>query len=238
MVKFKENDIYALKIKNVNSKYNGRYLILIKSSVQGWDKTVNKKTFRFKITKEKSLPKIEEINSLEYIITHFQHELEKYFPGEGIPFEELKKKRDKIKVYPDKYGYLYTYITEIYFINKDIPKDLIYIGNAEINLPLHEYIPFSEYGYKYQQNSWDNIVNNLIQKYEDYNLKKSKWFTKDKAEIVKKARLDDIASAIECENLCNYLEEKGILHKLFEDEEEIEDSLTYVGGEEKDPFEE
>lgn len=238
MVKFKENDIYALEIKNVNDKYNGRYIIIIKCSQPEWTKRENKCIFRFKITKEKRLPKIEEINDLEYIITHFQHELEKYFPGEGIPFKELKEKRDKVKVYPDKYGYLYTYITEIFWVNQDIPQDLIYIGNAKMDLPHNEYMPFTEYGYKYQPKSWDNIVNNLIQKYEDYNLGKSEWFTKEKAEIVKKARLKDIGATIECENLCNYLEEKGILHKLFEDEEEIEDSLTYVGEEEEDPFKE
>ena len=35
----------------------------------------------------------------------------------------------------------------------------------------------------------------------------------------------------------NGLKEKGILHKLFEGEEEMEDSLTYVGEEDEDPFE-
>lgn len=237
MVKFKENDIYALEIKNNKSKYNGRYIIIIKCSVLGWEKYKNKKNFRFKITKDKRLPKLEEINDLEYIITHFQHELNKYFPGEGIPFEELKAKRDKVKVYPDKYGYLYTCLTEIYFYNKNIPDDLIYIGNKEIDPPLHEYIPFTEYGYKYQVNSWDNIANNLISKYEDFNLKKSEWYNEEAAERVKNGRIDDIKARIECDRFVKKLEDAGILHKLFEGEERIEDSLTYVGGEDKDPYE-
>ena len=30
MVKFKDNDIYALKIENVNKEYNGRYIVIIR----------------------------------------------------------------------------------------------------------------------------------------------------------------------------------------------------------------
>lgn len=236
-LKFKENDTYALEIKNINEEYNGRYIIIIKCSIASWNDNINKRLFRFKITKDKKIPKLEEIDDLEYIITHFQHELEKYFPGEGIPFEELRKKRDKVKVYPDKYGYLYTCISEIYFYNKNVPENLIYIGNKALKLPKHEYIPFSGYGYMCDLKEWENIVENLIKRYEDFNLKKSEWLTEEKARIVKEARLNDIGSTIECDNLCNYLKEKGILHKLFEDEEEIEDSLTYVGGEDEDPFE-
>lgn len=235
MVKFKENDIYALEIKNISEEYNGRYIIIIKNSILGWSKFIDKRIFRFKITKKKELPKLEEIDDLEYIITHFQHELEKYFPGEGIPFEELRKKRDKVKVYPDEYGYLYTCISEVYFYNKNIPEDLVYIGNKKLKLPEHEYIPFSEYGYNYQARTWENIVENLVQRYEDFNLRKSKWLSIEGAEKVKQARLYDIGSTIECDNLCKYLEEKGILHEMFKDEEEIEDSLTYVGEEDEEP---
>ncbi len=35
--------------------------------------------FRFKITKDHKLPKQEEINTLKYVIIHFQHELENIF---------------------------------------------------------------------------------------------------------------------------------------------------------------
>lgn len=237
-LKFKENDIYALEIKNINEKYDGRYIIIIKCTLSEWSNRENNSLFRFKITKDKKIPKLEELDDLEYIITYFQHELEKYFPGEGVPFEELRKKRDKFKIYPDEYGYLYTCISEIYFYNKNVPKDLIYIGNKKLKLPKHEYIPFTEYGYKYQANNWENIVENLIQKYEDFNLRKSEWLNEEAAEKVKNRCLRDIRDTIECDNLCNYLKEKGILDKLFEDEEEIEDSLTYVGGEDEDPFEE
>lgn len=241
MVKFKENDIYALEIKSDNLKYDGRYIIIIKCSWPKWakrDGNNDKRYFRFKMTKDKKIPKLEDIENLEYIITYFQHELAKYFPGEGIPFEELKKKRDKVKLYPDKYGYLYTCISEIFFYKKNIPENLIYIGNKELKLPKHEYIPFTEFGYKYSENTWDNITENLIHKYEYYNLKKSPCFSEEGVKAVKEARLEEIAATIECDKLCKYLEEKGILHKLFEDEEEIEESLTYVGEEEEDPFKE
>lgn len=236
MVKFKENDIYALKVENIDEQYNGRYIIIIKQSIPEWGDFINKKQFRFKITKDKKLPKLDEINSLEYIITHIQHELAKYFPGEGMPFEELKAKRDKYKVYPDEYGYLYTYISQIFFTNKNIPENLIYIGNQKIDLPKKEYIPFTAYGYSFQEKSWENIIQKLIDCYENINLKKAKAFSKEASQRIKEHWLDEIGSAIEVENLIEKLKEKGILDKLFEDEEEIEDSLTYVGGEDKDPY--
>lgn len=116
MVKFKENDIYALKIEDELSKYNGKYIILIKCSYKGYSKSSNKGMFRFKITKDKNIPKLEEINDLEYIVTFIQHELKKYmpFPGFNEPFEEFKKERDKVNTYPDKYGYLYTCLSSIF----------------------------------------------------------------------------------------------------------------------------
>lgn len=83
-----------------------------------------------------------------------------------------------------------------------------------------------------------NIVEEVygkIQRYEDFNLRKSKWLSIEGAKKVKQARLYDIGATIECDNLCKYLEEKGILHEMFKDEEEIEDSLTYVGEEDEEP---
>ena len=175
MVRFKDNDIYALKIKDKNSKYYGKYIIIIKCSYEGYSKHINKGIFRFKLSKDKKSPKLEEINSLEYVITQVQHELMKYMPlpGANITFKEHKKKIDKVVVFPDKYGYLYSCISEIFPLNKNIPKDLIYVGNIILDLPKYEYIPFSEYGYK-GMFKWENIENEIINCYELFNLKKSK----------------------------------------------------------------
>lgn len=147
--------------------------------------------FRFKLSKDKSIPKLEEVNNLEYIITQVQHELMKYmpFPGANVTFEEHKKKRDKVIVYPDKYGYLYTYLGEFYQVTKNLPEDLIYIGNMDLDLPKYEYIPFSEYGYK-GNFKWESIEKEIIDCYELFNLKKSKMFSKDAAESRKREMLD------------------------------------------------
>lgn len=230
MVKFKENDIYALKIEDELSKYNGKYIILIKCSYKGYSKSSNKGMFRFKITKDKNIPKLEEINDLEYIVTFIQHELKKYmpFPGFNEPFEEFKKERDKVITYPDKYGYLYTCLSSIFLINKNIPKDLIYIGNKQLDLPVHEYIPFSEYGYL-GSFKWDNITQELVKCYEGYNLKKSKMFSKEFAAMAKQEMLDLI-------EFKKKIEKTDFSKIRFDEEEEIEDSLTYVGGEDEDPF--
>ncbi len=228
MVKFKENDIYALKIEDELSKYNGKYIILIKCSYKGYSKSSNKGMFRFKITKDKNIPKLEEINDLEYIVTFIQYELSKYMPFPGESFEEFKKERDKVITYPDKYGYLYTCLSSIFLINKNIPKNLIYLGNKQLDLPYHEYIPFSEYGYL-GNFKWDNITQELVKCYEGYNLKKSEMLSKKFATMAKQEMLD----LIEFEKKIEKIDFSKI---RFDDEEEIEDSLTYVGGEDEDPF--
>ena len=230
MVKFKDNDIYALKIKDKDSKYYGKYIIIIKCSYEGYPKHINKGIFRFKLSKDKSIPKLEEVNNLEYIITQVQHELMKYMPlpGANVSFKDHKKKRDKIKVYPDEYGYLYSCISEIFPLNKNIPKDLIYIGNVVLDLPKYEYIPFSDYGYK-GMFKWENIEKEIINCYELFNLEKSKMFSKEVAESRKREMLDLI-------EFHKKLEKIDFSKIKFADEEEIEDSLTYVGGEDKDPF--
>lgn len=230
MIRFKENDIYALKIEDELSKYNGKYIILIKCSYKGYSKSSNKEMFRFKITKDKSIPKLEEINDLEYIVTYIQHELNKYMPftSPDESFEEFKKERDKVITYPDKYGYLYTCLSSIFLISKNIPEDLIYLGNKQLDLPFHEYIPFSEYGYKMTFN-WDNITKELVKCYEMYNLKKSSMFSKEAAEMAKQ----EVLGLIELEKKFRKIDFSKI---KFDDEEEIENSLTYVGGEDEDPF--
>lgn len=236
MVKFKDNDIYALEVKDKKSKYHGRYIILIKYSNPEWSNNVNKGLFRFKITRKKALPKLEEINDLEYVITWFEQELGKYFPWESIPFEQLKAKRDKKKVYPDKYGYLYIYITEIYWYNKNVPQDLIYIGNTEIEPPEKEYIPFNEYGGVRDYKTWDNIVEKILKSYEDYNLGKSEWFNEEGAKELKRQWELQIKGLIKLDKFVDYLEENNLLEDFVGDEERIEESLTYVGGEDEDPY--
>ena len=113
-------------------------------------------------------------------------------------------------------------------ISKNIPKDLIYIGNKHLDLPVHEYIPFSEYGYL-GSFKWDNITQELVKCYEGYNLKKSKKFSKEFAAMAKQEMLDLI-------EFKKKIEKTDFSKIRFDDEEEIEDSLTYVGGEDEDPF--
>lgn len=240
MVKFKENDIYALKIKNSNEKYNGRYIIIIKISVEGWSNFTNKKLFRFKLTKEKKLPTLNEIDSLEYIITFIQYELRKYMPFDGrLPFEERKKEIDRTTVYPNKYGFLHSYVSKIHDVDKDIPKNIIYIGNKKCKLPNDEYISLCEYGYNYSRNNWENFENDLINLYENNNLEKANVYKPENINECKKHYLKLIDDYIYFEKL----DEVGVIDRISDMLDEQgggrieEDTLTYVGGEDKDPYE-
>lgn len=237
MKRFKENDIYALEIKNISEEYNGRYIIIMKASVDEWNPTTNRHLFRFKITRDKKLPTIDEINDLEYIITHVQHEYEKYFPKNSSfgTFYHQMEIMDKMIVYPDKYDYIYSYVSEIFFITKGFPTDLIYIGNINCDLPEKEYIPLCEYGHSYTRGTWENIISDLIKLYEDYNLKKSRIFTIEFSEANRKG----LEKMMKAEIYFDKLDEIGITQKLIEmlpEEKSKRGRLTYVGGEDKDPY--
>lgn len=233
MVKFKENDIYALKIKDETSEYNGRYIILIKVEVKGWSPSTNKRLFRFKISKDNKLPKLEEINDLEYIKTWVRSYLSIFLPFDNnMTKKERHQTLKKIEPDLDEYKYLYTYISEIKFVNKNMPKDLIYIGNKKIELPKHEYYLNWEYGYIMNFYSLENIVEDLLLCYENYNKKKANIYTKEGVNQVHQRSKRDLKFFAQA---YKKLEKAKKNCFNFENEEEIEDSLTYVGGEE-DPF--
>lgn len=234
MVKFKENDIYALKIKDETSEYNGRYIILIKVEVKGWSTSTNKRLFRFKISKNNKLPKLEEINGLEYIKTYARSYLDIFLPYDNrMTKKERYQALKKIKPDLDKYKYLYTYISEVKFVDKNMPKDLIYIGNKEVDIPAHEYYLDWEYGYIMNFNSLENIAENLLLCYENYNKKKDIIYTKEGMKKVHQRSKRDLKFYAQAYKKLEKMENEGF---NFDDEEEIEDSLTYVGGEDEDPF--
>ena len=234
IVNFKENDIYALKIKDETSEYNGKFIILIKTEVKGWSQSTNKKLFRFKITNNKRLPLLEEIDDLEYIKTFARSYLGIFLPYDNkMTKKERQQALKKIKPDLDEYKYLYTYISEIKFINKNTPKDLIYIGNIEIEKPAHEYYWDCEYGYIMSFYSLENIVKDLLLCYEDYNQKQSSIFSKEGVKKVHERSKRDLKFFAQAYKKIEKMEKKGF---NFDEEEEIEESLTYVGGEDEDPF--
>lgn len=175
---WKDNDVFAVKIENVSDEYDGRYLILIKKDYPYVPYTSNYLFFRAKITKDKKIPQtIEEINSSEYIIT-----LNYTYVGRNLfGCSEV----NQTEFLPDEFGYLNTYVLEIWF-KRGADKNMFkYIGNFDLEFPKDEFIPNTAQIYWLPHTSKYNemgFISELVRDYEWYNLRKHCCYTKEKVE--------------------------------------------------------
>ena len=218
-----KNDVFALKIEK--PIYKEQFLILIKHINPKWN---NNMLFRAKLTKNKTIPETyEELEELEYIKIKCVPYEERFLPlSEKALDDILIKERSKTKFYPDEYNYLYQYVFQLSLSKKDDYNNLIYLGNYELSTPKEEYYPFVKEAVDLIL--YRDVIENLLSYYEGLNQKG--YLIYDPAHCKKVHE----QAAIHMEVLLNYdkiitlNEEKGIKRK---------NSLTYVGGEDKDPFE-
>lgn len=175
-----EGDAFALKVENTETKYDGKYIILIKSEQRdGYKETPCRKYFRAKITQTDNIPdNKEKIEKLEFIKFGCISMSMRFFPINALKStDEQIKEKSKVKVYPDEYGYLYTYIFDILFDRNTDISDMKYIGNYKIDTPKTEFFPFD---YMNVQGSYyPFLIEKLIKHYKEYNLKESDIYDKD-----------------------------------------------------------
>ncbi len=185
--------------------------------------------FRIKISDNNILPKsIEELEKLEFIKTELVVKEGRFYPLEGrINPKKLIKERKKVKIYPDEFGYLYTYQFVCFSLTKALVNQImIYLGNFNCEIPKDEFIPFD----------WMNIPSanikyiqeTVLYTYEHYNLRKAPIYNKKMAKIMHDDAKENLKFMIECDKLIL----KNRNRKIYDncDDDEIEDSLTYVGG--------
>jgi len=228
--KWKIGDTFAYKIKN-NEEYKDRYLILIRYENSSWDDIdTSSPSFRVKITKDRNLPTTkEEIDKLEYIKIYLCPYCDRFLPYSGeISNEELIKERSKVKFYPDKHGRLTEYIISLHCYRKNLQEleNFIYLGNFDINSPKKEYIPFCNLNCRII--ILEDIEERILEFYEDYNLKKGVYYDK---EYLQKCNFWGTYIVPEMDEL------QEMFKGRFEDEEELGDTETYVGGEDPNPWE-
>lgn len=234
---WKENDVFALQIQSTEyPKYNGRYIIFIHTIInkEGWEMSRCTNSFRAKITKNKILPKNkEEIEKLEYIKTGWY----------GFLKESTLFPNDTKNLKMDEYQVIYTYLFLIHSSKFKIPKEIIYLGNYTIKLPENEYIPNSQHHgitYSFWNGEYSKIVDNLLEHYENIHLKKLDLFTKKFQKNFYQEELKEIEfqkNLIKFKKALSAPNGKKILKSLGIDiDKEIKknNSLTYVGKEEKD----
>lgn len=219
-----DGDTFAVKIKDYSEEYNGRYLILIKTSYD--DKREYKDTlyFRVKITKNNVLPTTEEeLNKLEYIITGNIPYIERLLPLRGLETlkEAIKRVDSENTFYKDEYGYLNEYKMALVMKRGIEYSNFIYLGNFDLISPKDEYVSDDVWYYYLDKNKdYPEIyyINKLLINYEDNNLKKGYRYTKKGNEKILRSDQENI------EMLFSFNE------YMIKHEDEIENNFNFING--------
>ena len=169
----KNGEAIAIKIKK--GKYKNKYLVLIccKESPE------EERDFYFRAKFSKKLPTTtEEINKLPYIKVRVIHYIERYLPRMGREtYKELVERKKHYVYYPDEYNFLYVYYFTLLFEKGDNLDDIIYLDIYNVERPTDEYVNDSK-SYYGEIILFNRLEEDLIEYYENYNLKKAHRYTK------------------------------------------------------------
>ena len=175
-------DTFALKLDN-------RYLILVLYEYPYETSCDIRCKFRAKITKDEYLPKTKEkIEALEFIKVQYKHFYTRYLPLKAYEnYEEGVIRQKDRKFYPDEFNYLYYYLFEVLLLKRsNIYKELIYLGNFDINLPIDDYRSLDGDDKLFLLKE---LKDELYKCYNEYNLRKSSIYEKDSIIEIKKNAL-------------------------------------------------
>ena len=172
-----DGDTFAVKIENHSKEYDGRYIILIKTSYNTNKESSTYLYFRAKLTKNAEIPSMKVINELEYIkVNSFTYEYGLMNYNGELTIEE----KNVLKSKTDEFGYLNAYLFEIWMKRGDDYSMFNYIGNFDIAEPFDEYIPPLAKLTNLpnpRHPEFESFIEVLIRCYKNYNLRKSKIYT-------------------------------------------------------------
>lgn len=141
-------DCFVTPIKSQRfPQYNDRYLIII--CCDYYEFTGRKKNYPlvyYKISK-KEVNSEKDIDDAEFYIRDLIHMGLRYLPYSGlIDYRELEKERDKVKLYPDEYGFLKEYRINIFpnKNNKEFIRNCKYIKYENFERPKEEFFHWQD----------------------------------------------------------------------------------------------
>lgn len=188
--KYEEGSVFELKINSEKYKnYNDKYIYLIKTTYP-YNHEHNS-IFMYSIIADRtdvnSLNNIDENKIVKVRIEPLEM---RFFPmGMGLSIKE----KEEVPVFPDEFDYIYENMFIIDIIKDEYEGKFNYLGKIDFNRPKHDFIPFSEYNLDsyYQYEHIGSLEDYLIEKYEDYNLRKSYCYKPESVkEIHKNAELN------------------------------------------------
>ena len=224
----KPGDIYYFLISGKKySKYKGKYIVLIRNSFDElWNMPF--KTFYCKIVDAIDM---ESITKAPYVVsghTIIEREL-----GDKAPNYDMPTK--------DEYGFIYMYTLEVEMTRKMDQYDMQYLGNFPLLHPENEFVSIhgsrgETFCFYYQ------IEEEVIQNYEQYNLKKSERYTKEgnnralqllQYDVLVRKWMEEEEKSWNGDTK-GWLLSMGIdIDQEIKEGKHLKDSLTYVGPEEE-----
>ncbi len=219
-------DTFAIKIDNINKKYDGQYVILIKrqiDSIAQFFKTNNLHLFAAKITTNYRLPtNKEELEKLEYIKTlHFVWE-DRFYPYDRIErFAELRARKNAIEYYPDEYGYLFSYYF-ILSVKKNAKLDeLEYLGNFQLDFPKDEIIAGAFPMIILDKKGPDKLLHELLELFDCYNKRLGHLYTNQGLERAEQKNEETLVSFFAADIVAKKYKENGKMPDSKESKEII-----------------
>lgn len=179
--KWEIGDCFISKIESTKyTDYNDKYLIVIVSGYYQLDRRNEKSIYPTAYLKlsNKEVKTKQDIDDAEFIIYTQIPWSWRYLPYSGlIDDAELRKERDKTKLYPDEYYYLKEYQVNIFpcRIQKGILKSYEYIQYIDFKKPKDEFFHWQNGLKNYFQGilmstSW--CLDRIISKYRRFNLRR------------------------------------------------------------------
>jgi len=175
------------------TEYNDKYLIFITTSYYRYDQNYERSIYPIVYLKlsSKKVKTPQDIDDAEFIIINEVPWSWRYLPYSGlIDDDELRKERDKTKLYPNDYYFLTEYQLKIFpdKNNKEFIKDCDYIRHPDFKKPEGEYFHWQDGLVNHFQGyvlplPW--FFDQMIGNYRRYNLRKSVFYQLPKEEMVK-----------------------------------------------------
>lgn len=223
-------DTFAYKINSDKYKnYNERFILFTVIDIPvTWNLRRTSKGMISKITTNDVLPK----NQNDY------DNLETIKLGNEDPVELANRLYEiKYTATPDKFGYIYNYILEMWLPKYKTNDDMKYIGNFNFTQPTDSFFDTSSItGVRLVRFDEEFLseIDFIIDLYEMHNLKQGYWYTEEYLQDREKIRQDN-------KDFMNYLkemlenircQEENISNTSFEKDKKHRDTLTYVGQDE------
>lgn len=167
--KYKVGSLFEIRINSIEHKdYNGKYLYLLKA------RSPYPKNPRYLYLYAFICDKVNLHNYKEYLNKENMVKMI-FFPIEVLKYNNTNMNNT---IFPDKYGYLWINIFVLLSAGKYFDYECEYIGQINFEPPKEEFLPSVTSLIWFNEQNDKNLIDFLVEKYKEYNLRESFIFSK------------------------------------------------------------